>query len=101
MLEFLLVLGQVPGTRFTVSFAEVLVAALALDGWFIWRRRLFWRTVYAPYGLIILKTRVTWRLRLLKINQLVRLTRRKAAVPQAHTLRRRSSRTFHLARQAY
>ena len=39
MLDFFIVLGQVPGTNIQLTFSEILIALEILSvGWFLWRR---------------------------------------------------------------
>ncbi|MDB5160713.1 MAG: hypothetical protein JWO96_93 [Candidatus Saccharibacteria bacterium] len=68
MLEFLLVLGQIPGTNFQVTFAEVALAVYALLYGFLaigtWRRRkAFARMNKQYFKLCFLGLRVRWQLR--------------------------------------
>jgi len=101
MLEYLLVLGQIPDTNLVLSFEQVLLMALVLDCLAIWNRHLVRRSLHAPYRLMLLRRKAIWRLRLMGFSQLVRLTPRRVAAPQARTFARQLQRNWLPVRQAY
>lgn len=62
MLDFLLVLGLVPGTNFQLSFSEIALFAILLNLLFAWRLRLFTRRYHQAHELAALKRRAKRRL---------------------------------------
>ncbi len=66
MLDFLLVLGRVPGTNFQITFNEIVIAAIAASCWYF-RRQLRNLAIYEYKSLLAYSRQKYWQHKQLKL----------------------------------
>ena len=87
MLDFLLVLGQIPGTGLQLTFTDILLLTSLLIIAFTWRMRLFTYGYRQAHELSVLKHKALRQLGINKVSS-GRSIRRKVVVPPERIYRR-------------